>query len=102
MNPVEAVRAHLAVRSRRSIAMHFETFQAIENLDAPLQALTKARIEHGVAAREFDALEFRETRFMGRGVDSEKPQRALGEENGRGKPAPGRYRDGLFKFAHRG
>ena len=65
MNPDEAVRAHLAVRSRQSIATHFGTFQAIEHLDAPLEALTKARVEHGVAASDFGALEFGETRFVG-------------------------------------
>jgi L-ascorbate metabolism protein UlaG (beta-lactamase superfamily) len=65
MNPDEAVRAHLAVRSRRSIAMHFGTFQLTdEAIDAPLVALTEARTTHGVAAADFNALDFGETRLL--------------------------------------
>jgi L-ascorbate metabolism protein UlaG (beta-lactamase superfamily) len=59
MNPEEAVRAHLDVRSRRSLGMHFGTFRmTIEAIDAPLIALEQARRDHGLAAADFTTLEF--------------------------------------------
>ena len=65
MNPDEAVRAHLAVRSRRSFAMHFGTFQLTdEAIDAPLIALAEARTRYGVAPADFAALDFGETRLL--------------------------------------
>jgi L-ascorbate metabolism protein UlaG (beta-lactamase superfamily) len=68
MNPDEAVRAHLAVRSRRSIGMHFGTFQLTdEAIDAPLRALADARTSHGVAESDFSTLDFGETRRLGVG-----------------------------------
>ncbi|MBL9216506.1 MAG: MBL fold metallo-hydrolase [Opitutaceae bacterium] len=72
MNPDEAVRAHLAVRSRRSLGMHFGTFQLTdEAIDAPLHELAEARRTHGVTPEAFDTLDFGETRLIG-----------LGRENG--------------------
>jgi L-ascorbate metabolism protein UlaG (beta-lactamase superfamily) len=70
MNPEEAVRAHLDVRARSSIGMHFGTFQLTdEAIDAPLQALAEARIEHRVSADAFRALDFGETaRYAKRGA----------------------------------
>jgi L-ascorbate metabolism protein UlaG (beta-lactamase superfamily) len=65
MNPDEAVRAHLAVRSRRSLGMHFGTFQLTdEAIDAPLVALAEARTEHGVAPDDFATPEFGETLLL--------------------------------------
>lgn len=65
MNPDEAVRAHLALGARRSIGMHFGTFQLTdEAIDAPLQALANARAAQGVAAAAFDVLDFGETRLI--------------------------------------
>ena len=65
VNPDEAVRAHLTVRSRRSLGMHFGTFQLTdEAIDAPLHALAAARTAHGVAAADFDTLDFGETRII--------------------------------------
>lgn len=65
MNPDEAVRAHLAVRSRRSIGMHFGTFQLTdEGLEAPLHALAAARTAHGVADEAFTTMGFGETRLV--------------------------------------
>jgi L-ascorbate metabolism protein UlaG (beta-lactamase superfamily) len=62
VNPAEAVRAHLDLRSRRSLGMHFGTFQLTdEAIDAPVQALRVARAEAGVADHEFDVLGFGET-----------------------------------------
>src|SRR4051812_17290915 len=59
MNPDEAVRAHLDVKSRRSIGMHFSTFQLTdEAIDEPVRALERARVTHGVAPEAFRTLEF--------------------------------------------
>jgi L-ascorbate metabolism protein UlaG (beta-lactamase superfamily) len=58
MNPDEAVRAHLAIQSRRSLGMHFGTFQLTdEAIDAPVVALAEARTRHGVAPADFMTLE---------------------------------------------
>ncbi len=44
MNPAEAMQAHLALGARRSVGMHFGTFQLTdEAIDAPLLALEAAR-----------------------------------------------------------
>lgn len=62
MNPDEAVRAHLALGARRSIGMHFGTFQLTdEAIDAPLHDLAAARTAHGVAPADFATLDFGET-----------------------------------------
>jgi L-ascorbate metabolism protein UlaG (beta-lactamase superfamily) len=59
MNPAEAVQAHLDLESPQSIGMHFGTFRmTIEGIDAPLVALDEARRRHGVAAEQFDTLDF--------------------------------------------
>ena len=70
MNPAEAVRAHLDVKARRSIGMHFGTFQLTdEGIDEPLRALQRAREDHGVAAEVFRTLDFGETAiYVKRGV----------------------------------
>jgi L-ascorbate metabolism protein UlaG (beta-lactamase superfamily) len=60
MNPAEAVEAHLALGARRSVGMHFGTFQLTdEAIDAPLLALEAARQALGVDA--FGTLGFGET-----------------------------------------
>jgi L-ascorbate metabolism protein UlaG (beta-lactamase superfamily) len=62
MNPHEAVRAHLDLGARLSVAMHFATFRlSDEALDAPVQALEIARQEHGVSPEAFRVPEFGET-----------------------------------------
>lgn len=62
MNPEEAVRAHLDVRPRVSIGMHFGTFQLTdEAIDEPLRALERARAAAGVAPDAFRVLDFGET-----------------------------------------
>jgi L-ascorbate metabolism protein UlaG (beta-lactamase superfamily) len=62
MNPDEAIRAHLDLGARRSIGMHFGTFQLTdEAIDEPLRALERAREAHGVGADEFGVLDFGET-----------------------------------------
>ena len=63
VNPSDAVRAHLDLKTRRSIGIHFGTFQLTdEAIDAPVLALREARAEAGLAERDFDVLAFGETR----------------------------------------
>jgi L-ascorbate metabolism protein UlaG (beta-lactamase superfamily) len=62
MNPDEAVRAHLDVKARLSVGMHFGTFQLTdEGIDEPLRALDRARADHDIAPDAFRVLEFGET-----------------------------------------
>lgn len=54
IDPVEAVRAHLDLGVRRSVAMHFGTFQLTdEGIDAPATELAAARTAAGVAVEAF-------------------------------------------------
>ena len=51
------------LRPRRSLGMHFGTFQLTdEAIDAPVRALRAAQAEAGVAEEDFDVLGFGETR----------------------------------------
>ena len=69
MNPAEAVQAHLDLGARRSIAMHFGTFQLTpEGIDQPVRDLAKALAERGVAAERFRALEVGESEWLGTAV----------------------------------
>ncbi|HTM26243.1 MAG TPA: MBL fold metallo-hydrolase [Vicinamibacterales bacterium] len=66
MNPEEAVRAHLDLRPRLSIGMHFGTFQLTdEGIDDPLRALEQARGAAGVDANAFRVLDFGESFVTG-------------------------------------
>jgi L-ascorbate metabolism protein UlaG (beta-lactamase superfamily) len=63
VDPEEAVRAHLDLMPRRSLGMHFGTFQLTdEAIDAPVLALRQARARAGIAMQDFDVLAFGETR----------------------------------------
>lgn len=54
MNPAEAVATHREVGAKRSLAMHWGTFQLTdESREAPVQALVTARHAAGIAADEF-------------------------------------------------
>jgi len=54
MNPAEAVQAHLDLGARRSLAMHYGTFQLTpEGVDEPVRKLVKALQERGVPAERF-------------------------------------------------
>jgi L-ascorbate metabolism protein UlaG (beta-lactamase superfamily) len=65
MNPDEAVRAHLDMQARLSIATHFGCFQLTdEGIDEPLRELALARDRHGVDARSFRALRPGETLLL--------------------------------------
>jgi L-ascorbate metabolism protein UlaG (beta-lactamase superfamily) len=62
MNPDEAVRAHLAVGARLSLASHHGTFRLTdEGIDAPLLDLAAAREKHGLPATAFVAPQCGET-----------------------------------------
>jgi L-ascorbate metabolism protein UlaG (beta-lactamase superfamily) len=57
MNPSEAVRVHREVGSRKSVAMHWGTFQLTdEGRDEPVLALKAARAEAGIADQDFEVL----------------------------------------------
>jgi L-ascorbate metabolism protein UlaG (beta-lactamase superfamily) len=57
MNPEEAVRAHLDLRSRLSVAMHFGCFQLTdEGIDEPVRDLAAARERHRIAPASFRVL----------------------------------------------
>jgi L-ascorbate metabolism protein UlaG (beta-lactamase superfamily) len=67
MNPAEAVQAHLDLAARRSIAMHFGTFQLTpEGIDEPVRALAKALRERGVPADQFRPVEVGESVSLAR------------------------------------
>lgn len=54
MNPAEAVQAHVDLAARRSLAMHFGTFQLTpEGIDEPVRGLTTALGDRGVPAERF-------------------------------------------------
>ncbi|MEY2409315.1 MAG: hypothetical protein QOF48_1985 [Verrucomicrobiota bacterium] len=62
VNPDEAVRVHLDVRPRRSVGMHFGTFQLTdEAIDDPPRHLSEALVEHGVKPEDFVVPRFGET-----------------------------------------
>ena len=68
MNPAEAVQAHSALGARRSVGMHFGTFQLTdEAIDAPLEALAAARREAGIDDATFATHGFGETRLYSLG-----------------------------------
>lgn len=65
MNPAESVRAHLDLRSRLSIGMHFGTVQLTdEAIDAPEKDLAAARAVQGVEPRVFATMDFGQTRAI--------------------------------------
>lgn len=69
MNPDEAVRAHLDLRSALSVAMHFGCFQLTdEGIDEPVRELERARAAHGVRAEAFRVMEPGETILVEGGV----------------------------------
>ncbi|MES9938710.1 MAG: MBL fold metallo-hydrolase, partial [Sedimenticola sp.] len=59
LDPGQAVQAHLDLRSRKSIGIHFGTFQLTqEPIDEPTELLAKARESAGLKEGEFVTLEF--------------------------------------------
>jgi L-ascorbate metabolism protein UlaG (beta-lactamase superfamily) len=67
VNPEEAVRIHLDVKARRSIGIHWGTFELTdEPLDEPIGELPAARRAHGVPAEDFVLFRHGETRVYSR------------------------------------
>jgi L-ascorbate metabolism protein UlaG (beta-lactamase superfamily) len=67
MNPGEAVQAHLDLAARRSIAMHFGTFQLTpEGIDEPVRELAKALRERSMPAEQFRPAEVGESVSLAR------------------------------------
>ena len=63
VDPEEAVQAHVDLQSRRSLGMHFGTFQLTdEAIDAPVRTLRQAQTRASITPAEFDVLGFGETR----------------------------------------
>lgn len=63
MDPADAVRAHLDLGARASVATHFGCFQLTdEGIDEPLRELERARAAAGVSGEGFTALVPGETR----------------------------------------
>jgi L-ascorbate metabolism protein UlaG (beta-lactamase superfamily) len=68
MDPAEAVQAHVALGARRSVGMHFGTFQLTdEAMEAPLVELEAARAAAGLDAAAFGTHGFGETRVYALG-----------------------------------
>jgi L-ascorbate metabolism protein UlaG (beta-lactamase superfamily) len=58
VDPAEAVAAHLTLGARRSVAVHWGTFQqADEGMDDPPADLARAREQRGVPAEDFVVLD---------------------------------------------
>jgi L-ascorbate metabolism protein UlaG (beta-lactamase superfamily) len=58
MNPAEAVQAHLDLKARRSVGIHFGTFQLTpEGIDEPVRNLAEALHQRGVPAASFITVE---------------------------------------------
>jgi L-ascorbate metabolism protein UlaG (beta-lactamase superfamily) len=65
MNPDDAVRAHVDLDARVSVATHFGCFELTdEGIDDPVVDLAAARERHGVTAQSFQVLETGETRLF--------------------------------------
>ena len=65
MNPDDAVKAHIDLRSRYSLGIHFGTFQLTdESRDAPLAALDLARAANEIPSERFFVLDAGEGRLI--------------------------------------
>ena len=62
MNPEEAVKAHILLNTKKSIGMHFDTFQTTNEgyLEARI-ALSEAKLTYGLSKLEFVAPGFGES-----------------------------------------
>ncbi len=59
MDPQDAVQAHLDLKAKQSIAIHYGTFQlTAEAVDEPEKALVQERVKAGVTEDEFFTIEF--------------------------------------------
>lgn len=66
MNPDEAVRAHLDLGARTSVAVHHGFFRlGDEGFDQPVRDLESARRAHGVAPDAFRVIDVGESLVLG-------------------------------------
>lgn len=66
MNPKEAVEAHLLLKAKHSIPIHFGTFQlSDEGIDEPVKELNEALVELNVSPKDFAVMKEGETRVEG-------------------------------------
>ena len=66
MDPAEAVEAHIELKARRSIAMHWGTFQLTpEGIDEPVRALAAALDARGISPAQFQSPEVGTTIWLG-------------------------------------
>ena len=65
MNPEEALQAHLDLRSRKSVAIHWGTFMLTdEPLEEPPKRLAKALADRGLLKKDFVVLQHGETMIL--------------------------------------
>jgi L-ascorbate metabolism protein UlaG (beta-lactamase superfamily) len=66
IDPEEVVRIHGEIGARRSLGIHWGTFERLtpEPLDQPLRDLAAARLARGVAGEEFFVLRHGQTRVI--------------------------------------
>ncbi|WP_298932738.1 MBL fold metallo-hydrolase [uncultured Ramlibacter sp.] len=73
VNPAEAVQVHLDLGARRSIGVHWGTFNlSDESLDQPPRELAQARSDRGLPEDAFFLLQIGETRHLPRRGDTAK------------------------------
>ncbi|MGH8677941.1 MAG: MBL fold metallo-hydrolase [Burkholderiales bacterium] len=78
VNPQEAVQAHIDLKARHSVGMHWGTFRLTdERLDEPLAKFAQALAEAAISAQEFFLMKHGETRGLaellaGDAVETEK------------------------------
>ena len=83
VNPDESVRMHLDLGARRSLGIHWGTFELTdESLDEPPRALTAARRERGVAETDFSVTAIGQTLRL--------PRRGGGQSAAATEPAAAR------------
>ena len=71
VNPAEAVQIHLDLGAKRSVGVHWGTFELTdESLDAPPLALAEARAAKGLADQQFFVMAVGETRKLARRAGS--------------------------------
>jgi N-acyl-phosphatidylethanolamine-hydrolysing phospholipase D len=69
VNPQEAVQIHLDLRAKRSIGVHWGTFDLTdESLDQPPKDLAAARLAKGLQAQDFDLMAIGQTLKLPRRV----------------------------------
>lgn len=62
MNPAEAVTAHTDLESKKSIGMHFGTFQLTEeSIYAPIEELQRAKLKKNINANDFTVMSVGQT-----------------------------------------